>query len=707
LTIMAAQTEPDAPQDIRRRNLARLLRPRHVAVIGGKAADEAIRQLDGIGFTGSVWPVNPNREEMQGRACYRSVADLPEAPDAAVVAVPAAACPEVFAELNARGAGGGICFAAGFAEDGDGALEQRLLDAAGDCALVGPNCHGIINCLDRAALWPDDHGAEPVDQGFALISQSGNVALSATFQQRSAPLGYVIGTGNQAQLGIEDFVDALLEDARVRAIGLFIEGLRDPAAFARAARRALEAGVPIVALKVGASAEGARASRSHTAALTGSDVVYDALFDRLGIRRVATLTELLETLKLLGTTGPLAGRRVVSLSCSGGEAAVMGDLLSRAGLSCPSPMQVDRIAEAFRIQPGSIGNPLDYNTRIWGDAEASARGFEAVLEDGFDAAVLVLDFPPPGHARPDNWRAALDGYLAACDRTGATGTVIASLPEALPRAAREACLAAGVAPLQGLEEGVRALAHAAAWSERRAELLDEPAWPGPLAAARGERARSLDEGASKAWLAEYGLAVPQARTVAIDAWPAVDEALGFPVVLKAMGAELEHKTELGAVALGLHTVEDVARAADAIAERLGAAGRKAEHWLLEGMVTDAVAELIVGVTRDPVAGLVLVIGSGGILAELVRDTRTLLLPATGAEIRRALESLAAGHLLAGYRGGPGGDIDAAVAACAAVARFAADNASRIVELDVNPLFVRPAGKGAVAADALVRYVDEQ
>jgi len=689
-------------EDIRRRNLARLMRPRHVAVIGGRAADEAVRQLDLIGFEGPVWPVNPRRESMQGRPCFPSIGALPEAPDAAVVAVPAAACPAVFAELNARGAGGGICFAAGFAEDGELELERQLVEAAGDCALVGPNCHGIVNCLDRAALWPDDHGAEPAESGFALISQSGNVALSATFQQRSAPFAYVVGTGNQAQLGIEDFIETLLDDPRVQAIGLFVEGLRDVGAFARAAHRALAAGVPIVALKVGSSAEGARASRSHTAALTGSDRVYDALFERVGVRRAGTLAELLETLKLLCVTGPLAGRRVVSMSCSGGEAALMGDRLSRAGLTCPPPTRVEQIADTFRIQRTSVGNPLDYNTRIWGDAGTSADGFEAVLADGYDAGILVLDFPPPGRCRPENWRAALDGFLVARARTGAPATVLATLPEALPADARAACVAAGVTPLQGLGDGIRALAHAAAWTERRAALAESPAWAGPLATAPADApVRSLDEAQSKTWLARHDVPVPAGRTTLTAGVAEAAAALGPPVVLKALGADLEHKTELGAVALGLQSAEDAARAADGIAGRLRTTGRTAERWLVERMVPDAVAELIVGVVRDPAAGLVLVLGSGGVLAELVRDTRTLLLPAMADEIRAALCSLAAGRVIAGYRSA-GGDLEAAVAACTAVARFAEANAGRIAELDVNPLLVRPPGKGAVAADALVR-----
>ncbi len=698
---MQAPSVQDGHADSRRRNLARLLHPRHVAVVGGKAAAEAVRQLDRIGFSGPVWPVNPRRKRIEDRACFASIADLPEAPDAAVVAVPAQACPEIFAALNARGAGGGICFAAGFAEDGESGLERELLAAAGDCALVGPNCHGIINCLDRVALWPDDHGAEPVDHGFALISQSGNVALSTTFQQRSAPLGYVIGTGNQAQLGIEDFIEALLDDSRVHAIGLFVEGLRDVGRFARAARRALEAGVPLVALKVGATEQGARASHSHTAALTGSDEIHAALFRRLGVRRVETPAELIETLKLLCVTGPLAGRRLLSLSCSGGEAALMADLLEDAGLECPAPQDTERVARAFGIPAASVGNPLDYNTRTWGDLDASTDGFETVMGGGYDAAVLVLDFPPADRIPPGNWRTALDAFIEAHGRTRAPAAVLATLPEALPADAREACLATGVTPLQGLAEGIRALAHAAAWSGRRRVLLEEPAWEGPSTAAVTGTVESLDEAASKAALADFGLPVPASRVTNFEGIAAAAGELGFPVLQKALVPDLEHMTEGGGVVLGLESAADVMQAAADMAGRLQVAGHVPRRWLVERMLPGVVAELIVGIVRDPAAGPVLVVGSGGILAELVRDSRSILLPASEVEIRAALDSLVVGRILRGYRGG-GGDIEAAVAACAAVARFAREHADRIVELDVNPLLVLGPGQGAVAADAMVR-----
>ncbi|MDZ7748455.1 MAG: hypothetical protein U5K43_06110 [Halofilum sp. (in: g-proteobacteria)] len=423
---MAARREDDGRRTARRRNLQRVLRPRHVAVIGGAAAAQAVRQLDAIGYAGAIWPVNPRRADMLGHPCSRldrrAAAGAGRGRGRGAGRRPAGRVRR--ARRAAAAAAASSVAALALAEDGVDALERELLEAAGDCALVGPNCHGILNYLDRAALWPDDHGGEPVDEGFALISQSGNVALNATFQQRSAPLGYVISTGNQAQLEIGDFIDALVDDPRVHAIGLFIEGLRDVAGFARAARRALEAGIPVVALKVGVSAAGARATLSHTAALAGSDAVYDALFERLGVRRAGTLAELLETLKLLAVSGPLGGRRMVSLSCSGGEAALMGDRLAAAGIECPEPSAetAERVAATFGIPRASVGDAAVDSDAIAGATPGPApRRFEPARRRRRlrRLALLVLDFPPPGHARPDNWRAAMDGLLAAHARAGA------------------------------------------------------------------------------------------------------------------------------------------------------------------------------------------------------------------------------------------------------------------------------------------------
>ncbi|MFK7800368.1 MAG: CoA-binding protein, partial [Anaerolineae bacterium] len=281
-------------------SIHRLLRPKTIAVIGGSWAASVIEQCDKIGYTGEIWPVNPKKETMGGRRCFPDVGSLPAAPDAAFIGVKRELTPKVVAELNEMGAGGAICFAAGFAETGEPvglALHQELLDAMGEMAIVGPNCYGVLNYLDGVTLWPDEQGGKRIEKGVAIITQSGNISISMSMQQRNLPLAYLIASGNQAGVTTPEYVDALLDDERVNAIGLHMEGVDDIGAFSRAAVKALVKKVPIVILKTGASEVGSAIAQSHTSSLAGSDEMYGAFFERYGIVRVHTIPELLETLK--------------------------------------------------------------------------------------------------------------------------------------------------------------------------------------------------------------------------------------------------------------------------------------------------------------------------------------------------------------------------------------------------------------------------
>jgi acyl-CoA synthetase (NDP forming) len=302
-------------------SLDRLLRPKSIAVFGGREARRVIEQCDRMGFAGEIWPVHPKLEEVLGRRCYRSVADLPEAPDAAFVGVNRSLTIDIVRELAGRGAGGAVCYASGFREamaelaDG-GQLQANLVEAAGDMPIIGPNCYGLVNALDGALLWPDQHGAVRIDRGVAILTQSSNIAINLSMQRRGLPIAYLMTAGNQAQTGLSDLACAVLEDPRVTAVGLHVEGFDSVAALQRLARRARELKKPVVALKVGKSEQARQATVSHTASLAGSDAVSAALLDRLGIGRVDTLPELIETLKLLHVTGPLASDEISSMSCS-------------------------------------------------------------------------------------------------------------------------------------------------------------------------------------------------------------------------------------------------------------------------------------------------------------------------------------------------------------------------------------------------------
>ena len=683
-------------------NLRRLLAPRHAAFIGGREAARALRQCQAIGFKGEIWPVHPKRRTVEGLPCFPSIADLPAPPDAAFIAVPGETTVEVVRQLAESGAGGAVCYAAGFAERGGAGaqLQESLVAAADDMALVGPNCYGLLNYLDGAALWAEGHGGRPVERGVALITQSGNIGINLTMEQRSVPIAYVISAGNQASLGIEDYVAALLEDSRVTAIGLYIEGLADVQAFARAAVAALEKGVPLVALKSGNSDVGARLALSHTSSLAGSEALYDALFERLGVIRVGSLSALMETLKFLTFAGPLPGRRIGNLSCSGGEASLVADLAAELNLELPELRERQRKALAAQLPDFvTLSNPFDYNTSVWGDGPAKARCFSAFLDGPFDVGVLVLDMPHPETTGIEGWHIALSAFLEAREKSGIAGAVIATLPESLPEAARTQIIERGAVPLQGFEEGLGAIAAAAWYGQQRAAV------DGAVAArllvsdlTEGRREpRILDEHTCKEGLAAFGLDVPEGRVASAAEAPTVARALGFPVVVKALAAGLAHKTEAGAVALDLKSEIEV----EAAVARMAGLG---EQFLIERMVGGAVAELIVGVRRDPQFGLALVIGSGGLLVELVADSRTLLLPCDRAALAEALDSLKVARLLKGFRGRPEGDREAVLDAVAAIAAYAESQRKRLVELDVNPLLVLP--KGALAVDAMIRLDDD-
>ncbi|HEX9771005.1 MAG TPA: acetate--CoA ligase family protein [Kiloniellales bacterium] len=702
------------PSTSRSDNLKRLLKPRHIAFFGGAALVEPIRSCESAGFEGEIWVVNPRREELAGRRCYRSVAELPEAPDASFVAVNREDTIAVVRDLAARGAGGAVAYAAGFAEIGaeGAALQRELVAAAGDeLALIGPNCYGLLNYFDGVALWADQHGGRPLERGVAVVSQSGNISLNLTMAGRSVPLGYVISVGNQAALGIGDYLEALVEDPRISAIGLYIEGLSDVASFSRAAARALEKNVPIVALKVGTSDIGAQVALSHTSSLAGSDQLYEALFARLGIIRVASISGLLETLKLLAVVGPLAGPRLCVFTCSGGESALIADLAEPAGLEF-SPLsreQADDLRRQMTVFT-TIANPFDYNTAVWGNLAALERCFTTALRSGFDVGVLMIDYPDVEGCDASDWDISVEGFIAAHKATGCPAVVASTLPELLPQRTRERVLANGLAPLQGLSETVAALGAAAAYARRRTALLDNGGSAAPLhlpgpAKSAGEP-RLLDEWEAKRRLAGHGLAVPEGRRVSGESAPAAAREIGFPVVLKAVGPDLAHKTEAGAVALELTSEAAVAAAVAEISANLARHNRGTDGFLVERMVEDAVAELIVGVKRDPVFGLALVLGSGGVLVELLRDSATLLLPTDRRSVERALATLKGAPLLAGFRGRPKGDMGALIDAVMAVAAFAEAHRASLAELDVNPLLVRPEGKGrmggAVAVDALIR-----
>ncbi|AIO36698.1 coA binding domain protein [Burkholderia cenocepacia] len=692
--------------------LRRLLEPASIAFVGGRGIAGAVRRCRDYGFAGDIWLVNPTHADIDGVRCHASIDALPAAPDAVFVAVPARQAIDVVRALAARGAGGAIVYASGFSETGaDGArLQQTLVEAAGDMAVLGPNCYGLINGLNGSALWPVAHCAPRVESGVAVITQSGNLAYNLSMSARSVPFAYLASVGNQASVDIARLVDAFVDDPRIRAIGVHLEGLKDVRAFSEAAARALARGVPIVALKSGTSTLGAQLAMSHTSSLAGSDALYDALFRRLGVIRVKDPVGLVETLKLLAIAGVPERRTLAALATSGGDAGLVADLGEARGIAFPPVGDAGRNALG-QVLPAyaTIANPLDFTTTPWGDPDKMRACCDALLADRPGAAAMILDYPQEATGERPLCDIAANAFAASARQHGVVGAVISVFPDLTPpnHAARMA--AAGIAPLQGLADGIDALGAAMTYGDTRRRVLDADALGAlPVLRAgngtRGDGGPAIlhDEWASKRMLAAHGLAVPPAECVAPADAPAAAQRLGFPVCVKVVSDRLPHKTEAGAVALKLASPEAVAEAVERMSAQVAryAPDVRVERILVEKMAEAPLVELIVGVKREPNFGLALVLGTGGVLVELIRDTATLLLPVRESDVRDALLGLKLGPLLTGYRGRPPADLDAVVANVMAIARFAQAHADSLVELDVNPLLVME--RGAVAVDALVR-----
>jgi acyl-CoA synthetase (NDP forming) len=663
-------------------DLRRLLAPRSIAVVGGAPAERVVRQCLKLGFDGPIWPVHPHRADLGGVACLPSLDDLPGVPDAVFLGVNRNATIESMKTINRIGAGGAVCYGSGFAETGDEHLQHALLEAAGDMPFFGPNCYGFVNTFDRVALWPDEHGMGRHERGAAIVSQSGNVAVNLTFQQRGLRLGSMITVGNQANLGTEDAIAALLDDDRITAIGLFLEAVRDAQQFATVALRARERGIPIVALQTGRSEAGALIANSHTGSMAGRAAAYDALFARYGVATVRTPSELVETLKLLDSGGALRGRRVVSLSCSGGEASLVADRSEATQLRFePFTAEQSTAIEATLTELVSVSNPFDYHTFMWGDREAMAATFTAVMDGPQDATMLVLDAPPSDDNDPSSWYVASDALADAAAATGNRGVVVATLAECLNAPFRAHITASGLTPLLGLSEALTALDAAA--------TVGAPVDATPHAPVAAPGATTLiDEAAAKQWLDALGVAVPEGRVVQKADVLATAKEIGYPITLKALGHA--HKSEAGAVKVGL-------RDADALANALAAMPGTSAGYLVEKTVTDVVAEVLVTVRRDAPVGWLVTLGHGGVMTELWSDVTNLLAPVTVPQVEAALMELRSAKLLTGFRGRPAADVRAL--AELVVRLTDAVVGTHVVEVELNPVLV--GATGATAVDALL------
>ena len=671
--------------------LSRLFSPKSVAVVGGGVwCRSVIEQLIKIGYKGTIFPVHPFKEEILGIKSFKDLEDIPAIIDATFIGVNRNITIEVVKQLNSLNAGGAVCFASGFLEaegdkQGSGELQKSLIEAAADMPILGPNCYGFINYLDHAALWPDQHGGTTVDKGVAILTQSSNIAINITMQTRGLPISYIMSVGNQASLGFSEIGMYLLSDPRVTALGLHIEGIGDLKAFEELTTKARKLGKPIVALKVGKSAEARRAAQSHTASLAGDAQSAKSLFKRLGIAEVDRLEVLIDTLKIFHSYGPLSSKNVRSLSCSGGEASLVSDLAQAYGIQFPK-LEKENISELRSVlgEMVALSNPLDYHTYIWGDIDAMASTFIAMMRQHNGITIIIVDFPRDDNCDPSAWNCVITAAKMAKKSENKPLALVSTLSENIPEHVSFELLESNIITLHGLDT---ALAAVSVSSINQTVVNPKPIF---LSNPTG-KSILVDEYDAKKSLKKYGLKLPETEKCLQSDAHLVSDQIGYPVVIKALGSA--HKSELGEVFLNLENQKSVKEALRKISKK---------HVIVEKMIGDAVVELLVGIVHDPAHGMLLTVGAGGVLTEILSDTSSILLPSSKSEVLDCFNQLKISKIAKGYRGALGVDINQIIDAIMKIQDFVLDNRDKLFEIEINPLIVTTSE--VIVADALIRKV---
>lgn len=685
-------------------HLDTLFRPRRVALVGAsadpaKTAGLPLRFLRQNGFAGDLYPVNPRVAAIDGLTCYPDIDALPAAPDVALVLLGAQHTIPAIRQLAARGTSHAIVLASGFGEAGeDGRTRQReLLDAAGAMRILGPNTIGLVNVTDGVPLSASGAlAAGLASRGpVGVVSQSGGIlgALLSRMQAAGIGLSKLVATSNEADLEIADFIDYLADDAATRVIALYIETIRQPDRFRAAAIKARAAGKPIVALKIGRSAAGARAAASHTGAMAGSDRVYDAFFADLGIARAHTFGELIDLPAALASQPPMRGRRVAVLTSTGGAGTLVADTIGLAGFDAPPPDPAT-VALLAAAMPGGHGaldtNPIDLTLAGLRPDILSACVAALLDSDSYDALAIVVGSSAVGNPTlvSDALRQAASGHAKPV-----IAYVSPHAPEAAARLTEQ-----GIPAFAAAESVASALAALRLAAQPHAA----PAAAPPPVTILPEIGGCLDEHQAKALFAGFGIRSVLETVVATPEHAArAAEALGGRVALKLLSAAVTHKSDIGGVQLGLDPAT-VGPALETMRVGLAATLPGPTRFLVQEMVAGGL-ELILGCRRDPL-GAVLLLGIGGTAAELMQDTALRLLrpghPLSLAQAHGMMRDLRCWPLLDGYRGGPRYDTAALAAAIVGFSAMAAQLADRLVEAEINPLFVLPAGQGVRAADGV-------
>lgn len=687
--------------------IQRLMAPRSVAVIGASAdpakmAGRPVSYLRKHGFAGAIYPVNPKVDAIDGLRCYPDVASLPEVPDVGIVLLGAERAHVAVRELAAKGTAAAIVLASGYTETGsEGARRQaELIEAAGSMRILGPNTIGLVNLTDNIPL--SASGALEMEQfpagNIGVVSQSGGIvgALLSRAAARGIGLSKLISTSNEVDLDLADFIDYLADDPATDVIALYVESVRNPDAFRRAALKAARAGKPIVAFKIGRSESGARAAVSHTGALAGADRMYDALFRQVGILRAQSFSDLLDMPAALATGRKLRGKRVAILTSTGGAGTLVSDSLGVAGFETPAPDDVTA-GKLRALQKGDHAaldrNPIDV-TLAGLQPDLLRAAIRILLESpSYDAVAVIVG--ASGIAMPNLMAGAVQDCLPASDKPilayvsphapevaallNRCGVPAFSAPESCT-AACEAMLGAGQMP-DGEEGAVPP--------------------PAPNLAAYGTG--SLDEARAKQLFGAFG--VPVAREAAVaspEEALAAAQRFGANVVLKVLSSEITHKSDVGGVAVNVPPADVPGRLGQMAEAVRAATGISPERFLVQEMAIGGV-EVIVGMHRDAL-GTAILLGMGGVTAELFNDT-TLRLLSDGQGLTREtaldmIASLKTAPLLQGFRGRPNADVGALADAIVAFSGMVASLGERLMEAEINPIFVMPEGQGVVAVDGV-------
>lgn len=698
--------------------LEALLRPRSIAVLGASDRPAArsrglIATLAKFGYEGEVLPVNPKYERVGGHPCHPSIEALPLAPDAVAFCVGRGEVLPALEQAARRGARAAVVYESGFGElGGDGlALQTRMVDLCREAgmALCGPNCMGILSPAARSSLYKQEvRETAGLAGNVGLVSQSGSICIGLLTDVRRFGFSHVVSSGNEAVTTSAEYLDALIDDAATRVIALFAESVRDPERFVAALDRAADAGKPVVVLKVGRNERTQRAITSHTGGLAGSSRVFSALLRAHRAIEVSDLDELAEVLAACQARRWPTGRRLAVVTASGGQAELVLDVATQAGLELPPlPAEVrERIAEGIGGVPGD-GNPLD----AWGSGDFQANFRHAMhtlaASSACDAVVLCLDGadgqPIGNPARSLDFARVL---AEAADAHPLPHYALSMRPGLVSKAQVDLLAANGIAFVGGARQGLAALDRLARWAQpapsARAQVeMQRGDLAAALAAVPGRK--TVNEYDAKNLLARAGLPVTRERRVATQAEAlAAAEAIGYPVVLKGLSDDIAHKSEHGLVFVGLRDAASLTAAWDVLARNANAAAShgRVDACLVQEMIAGGI-ETFAGVKRDPDHGLVLAFGLGGIAVELLQDVVLRMLPLRAGEAAAMIEEIRGAALLQGARSRRPYDVPALVRCLESLADFAWTQREHLGEIDLNPIVVLPAGEGCRVVDALI------